>query len=434
MNSNHYDALEDGMLHWLSQGNPDFRAELSGATLSHWQIAGVDLSKADMRGVYAYRTDLSGATLREADLREARLVQASLKGAILSGANLSMANLNEADLRHAELTRAVLMEASLERTEFSGAILIGADFKRTDLSKARFGSNAQLSGADLSGADLSGIDLRMADLRRSNLSRANLYQANLREADLREANLAGTLVIETDLTSARLNGCSVYGASVWKANLDGAKQSNLIVTPEGEPTITVDDLEVAQFIYLLLKREKLRNVIDTITSRAVLILGRFIPERKVILDAIAEEVRKQHLLPIIFDFERSTARDFTETIKILAGMALFVIADISNPKSAPLELQAAVPDYQVPFVPIIQEGEQPFSMFSDLGKYDWVLKPVITYSSLDKLREGFKKAIIDRAWAKHQELQRQKTARIEALPVDYFLQDDATQPPNDKPA
>lgn len=140
------------------------------------------------------------------------------------------------------------------------------------------------------------------------------------------------------------------------------------------------------------------------------------------------------MLPIIFDFERSTARDWTETIKILAGMAFFVIADISNPKSAPLELQATVPDYQVPFVPIIQEGEEPFSMFRDLGKHDWVLQPVITYSSSDKLREGFKKAIIDRAWAKNQELQRKKAAKIEKLPVDYFLKDDATQHSNDKSA
>jgi hypothetical protein len=39
----------------------------------------------------------------------------------------------------------------------------------------------------------------------------------------------------------------------------------------------------------------------------------------------------------------------------LAGY--FVIADVTNPKSSPLELQAVVPDYQIPFVPIIQEPE-----------------------------------------------------------------------------
>jgi len=39
-----------------------------------------------------------------------------------------------------------------------------------------------------------------------------------------------------------------------------------------EPRITIDNIEVAQFIYLLLHNEKIRDVIDTITSKAVLIL------------------------------------------------------------------------------------------------------------------------------------------------------------------
>jgi hypothetical protein len=35
-----------------------------------------------------------------------------------------------------------------------------------------------------------------------------------------------------------------------------------------------------------------------------------------------------------------------------------------------------VPDYMVPFAPILQQGEDPFSMFVDLqNKYDWVLRP-----------------------------------------------------------
>ena len=43
--------------------------------------------------------------------------------------------------------------------------------------------------------------------------------------------------------------------------------------------ITVDDLEVAQFIYLLLNRRKLRNVLTTLGEKAVLILGRFTERR-----------------------------------------------------------------------------------------------------------------------------------------------------------
>ena len=156
------------------------------------------------------------------------------------------------------------------------------------------------------------------------------------------------MLVNSKLDGTRFTETRIYGISAW--NVRGKPdQKDLIITPPNQARITVNDLEVAQFIYLLLQREKVRNVIDTITSKAVLILGRFTPERKAVLDVIAEEVRACELLPIIFDFEGSTDRDFTETIKILASMSLFVIADVSNPKSSPLELHATVARLSNPF-------------------------------------------------------------------------------------
>ncbi|MFN8372994.1 MAG: hypothetical protein U0694_08960 [Anaerolineae bacterium] len=84
---------------------------------------------------------------------------------------------------------------------------------------------------------------------------------------------------------------SSFGISAWDVKLDGAIQSDLVITDVDEPEIRVDNLEVAQFIYLLLNNQKIRDVIDTITSKAVLILGRFTDERKAVLDYICEELR-----------------------------------------------------------------------------------------------------------------------------------------------
>jgi len=66
---------------------------------------------------------------------------------------------------------------------------------------------------------------------------------------------------------------------------------------------------------------------------------------------------------MLFDFEKPAERDFTETILTSAGLSLFIVADTSNPRSSPLELQAIMPNYMVPFVPIIDEREQPFVIF-----------------------------------------------------------------------
>jgi hypothetical protein len=189
---------------------------------------------------------------------------------------------------------------------------------------------------------------------------------------------------------------------VWNIKVDDTKQQNLIISNFDEPVITVDNIKVAQFIYLLLTNKEIRDVIDTITSKAVLILGRFTPpERKEVLDALHTALRKRGFVPITFDFERPTDKDFSETIMTLAGMSClscFIIADITNPKSSPLELQATVPSYMVPFVPIIQQGEKPFAMFSDLhNKYkQWVLPPLFYHSS-ESLVARLKNAIIEPA-------------------------------------
>ena len=192
---------------------------------------------------------------------------------------------------------------------------------------------------------------------------------------------------------------------------EGTKQQNLIITPRGEPQITVDNLEVAQFVYLLLRHEKIRDVMNTVGKKAVLILGRFSESRKKILDAVREALRQKDYLPIVFDFERPTDRDFTETIRTLTGLCLFVIADISNPRSSPLELRAIVPDYMLPFVPILQEGEEPFAMFRDLQiKYDWVTD-VIKYDSAENLVAKLEPAVIRRALATHDRLRERKALR-----------------------
>jgi uncharacterized protein YjbI with pentapeptide repeats len=318
--------------------------------------------------------DLGFAKFRKANLRKA---------------NLSFARLYDADLRGSNLIRA----------DLHSAILMDADLRRADLSKAN------LVGAKLIGADFGG---------------ANLY-----DADLSRADLSGAILVHTKIDKARISGSSVYGISVWDLEGEFEEQRDLRITRGDNPVvITVDNIKVAQFVYLILNNEELRDVINTLTSKTVLILGRFaLSKRKAILDALKNKLREFNLLPIVFDFDRPTDKDFTETIKILAGLSYFVIADITNPKSSPLELQATVPDYQIPFVPIIQEGEQPFAMMVDLQKkYNWVLD-TLSYSSIETLIKALKPAIIDPAIQKHNELRLLKAREPKIRSADDFIGD-----------
>jgi hypothetical protein len=290
-----------------------------------------------------------------------------------------------------------------------------------------------LSGYDLRDADLSGYDLRDADLRKANLRKADLRKADLSDADLSDktfsdenfsganlsganlirANLSRTLLIETNFTGATLTDCIIYGIAAWNVQLEGARQDNLIITPDDEPVITVDNLEVAQFTYLLLNNKKIRDVINTITTKVVLILGRFTPERKTVLDALREGLRKQNYLPIVFDFEKPGSRNFTETVRTLAHLARFIIADLTDPSSIPQELQAIIPTLAVPVQPVLLEGKREYAMFVDFLKtYHWVL-PVHYYLDQVNLLTTLKEHVIEPAERKAKELAKLRAQEFE---------------------
>ncbi len=265
-------------------------------------------------------------------------------------------DLSRTDLHEFYLNNMNLSEVHLDNSDLNKAELRGANLYRADLSET-----------DLRGADLRGADLRQASLFGANLGEAYFHYdiedpdrpavngVDLQEADLREADLRRAVLIATNLTRANLTNCEVYGIAAWDVELEGAIQNNLIITRSDQPTITVDNLKVAQFIYLLLNNAEIRDVIDTITSKAVLILGRFTPERKAVLDALREALRTHGYVPILFDFDKPTSRDLTETVSTLAHLARFIIVDLTDPSSAPHEVATVIPQTVVPVQPILSQ-------------------------------------------------------------------------------
>ena len=136
-----------------------------------------------------------------------------------------------------------------------------------------------LRGADLYTASFWKANLDNADLRDADLSSATLNGVSLRNADLRGANLRFARMVGADVSDAKFSGCHVYGCSIWNLHGQAREQFDVVVTPPSEPQVLVDDLQVAQFIYLLLNNKNIRDVIETIGHKGVLILGRFTPER-----------------------------------------------------------------------------------------------------------------------------------------------------------
>jgi hypothetical protein len=100
-------------------------------------------------------------------------------------------------------------------------------------------------------------------------------------------------------------------------------------------------------------------------------------------------------------------------------MSMFVVADLTNPKSTPLELEATVKQCKIPYIPIIDISvdPHPFAMLVDLQKsFHWVL-PTLNYKSKEDLLddENLKTYVIDRAVAKRKELREAKNHEPEPL-------------------
>lgn len=302
------------------------------------------------------------------------------------------------DLSHARLCGANLSASVIRCGDLRYADLRDCDLRHTDLSYADL-SSAKLIGANLSHTLLTGADLRNADLRRSFLVGTSMNQANLEGADLR--------------------GAMVWGISTWNIERDdNTRQEGLLVVPHLEPleildpderakyyrasqrpeyNIRVNDIKVAHFATLLIQNPMIGSVINAAADKIVLLLGRFVGREKDVLNTLRKKLPSFGYIPVVFDFAEPENRDTIETVAILAGLSNFVIANLSKPRSTPLEAQLVIPAIAVPFVPIVREGEQPFAMFTALQrKYPWVLQTV-TYRDEKNLLRKLKKAVIEPA-------------------------------------
>lgn len=293
--------------------------------------------------------------------------------------DLTGANLDGITAGYADLRGVIFDDCSL-----CGAWLKGAKMENASLQRANFSASSDPDIRPFAGgllyADLRKADFTDANLAGVDLSFAQLNGANFTNTNLTDASLEGASLIRTTIEGARLRQTRVYGISAWDLQGKAAEQTDLVITPGSDSPITVDNLKVAQFIYLLINNPEIRSVIDTLTSKVVLILGRFTNERKRVLDRVKAALRARDLLPIIFDFDTPRNRDVRETVVTLAHMARFIVADLTDPRSIPQELMAIVPALpSVPVKPLLLKGERPWGMFASIARFPWVL-PIFEYN------------------------------------------------------
>jgi len=293
--------------------------------------------------------------------------------------------------------------------------------------------NVNFADSDLRHANLSSADLSLSMFDRAKLHYCSFIKTILtdvfaRKADFRHANLSHAVLNGAHLEGADLRGARVVGISAWEVVLDKqTHQEGLILEELGDFIADwssdegykqrvmgrVDHLEAVQLLYLIRTPEKLKTVIDSVTSNLVLILGNF--ERLKILESIERKLAELGYAPVIFNFEAPLDRDLIETVSLIANLSCFLIVDLTDPASTPLETMLIAPQIGVPLAPIIQLGNHPFSLFNSLqAKYWWVLPPW-TYRNEKHLINNLETQVVDKCEKKRSDLRRRRRTTLNRL-------------------
>ncbi len=222
-------------------------------------------------------------------------------GITLEGVDVYKAFAESLNIRNAVIRNVTFEEGDFSRADFTNCHFINTRFNKTIFTDANFDH---------------------ATFENCNLNRVNLTNANFHVDSIKET--------------------VVYGISAWDLKTSPtSKQSKLVIEKtygfysdiiaEGRIPMMVDDIELAQFIYYLTNHKKLRETINVMNSRSVLLLGRFKNGGLERLYTIREWLLDRNYLPMIFDFERPDSMDLVEVITTMGGLSKFIIADLSGP-------------------------------------------------------------------------------------------------------
>ena len=131
----------------------------------------------------------------------------------------------------------------------------------------------------------------------------------------------------------------------------------------------VDDIELAQFVYYLSNHKKMRDALNILNDKGVLLLGRFKDGRLERLYRMRDSFEGKGYRAMMFDFARPDNLSLTETVVATAGWSKFVVADLSG-SSVLAELESIFTEIKKP---VLAFGD-PYALFPDLADQTRVIR------------------------------------------------------------
>lgn len=302
-------------------------------------------------------------------------------------------NFSRLKIQSSEFDNVEFNECNFFETQFNNSIFKKCVFNNCSFKKTYF-IDANLSSSTFNNCMFIG----------SNLSKTNQYQTTYHNCTLLYTYLMFAHLVETYFYKSTIDSCKIYGVSTWGIKVEDSISKNLIITKhsDADSEISVDNIEIAQHIYMLIDNKKIRNLITTLTSKVILILGRFTDARLDILEAIKDNIRNQGYIPMLFTFTPSTNRDLIETIFLMASISRMVFADITDPSSVSHEISEIVKNFPsltvqpLLFDPVSDDEEQEevkeYATIEHFKNYTW-FKNTFKYYSKSHLTSKIKTLI-----------------------------------------
>jgi uncharacterized protein YjbI with pentapeptide repeats len=190
----------------------------NGEKLEHHDLAGIDFSGENLRGVdfsNCYleqcnfsRTNLQGANLNGAIAARCDFSYANLSSASLTSSNIGACNFNHCDLSHAktdgcEYGKSDFSYATLTNVNFSNCLnTLEVCFHKSDLSGVLFGE-ATFIETNFRGANLSECQMVSSTFQKCDLGACHGKQVQLQGSNFIDSNLSFCNFIKSDLTNCR---------------------------------------------------------------------------------------------------------------------------------------------------------------------------------------------------------------------------------------
>jgi hypothetical protein len=311
------------------------------------------------------------------------------------------------------------LNCTFEDCIFDNIVLFNCDFEHARFERCTFTSSVRSNG-----------NFRSSEFENCTFTETNFINADFRGATFRwvvmeNVNFRFACLSDCKFYDSKIIGCKIYGASIWDIDAVRTEQRDLLIPNRKEngkwtgETITIDDIQLGNVIFLLLDNANYRKMFNESKKKSVLILGRFGKNLEQTINPLKNELRKRNLSPIVFDFDKPNALDLMEAIVLLAFMSKFIIADLSDATSVIGELQAILSSQMLPVLPIIRRSSTLFSTYAFTNKFIWIAQPLI-YDEIQQVIEKFDSVIIKTAEELDREIMRIKNKPIGTRDINDY--------------